>query len=152
MLGTMTTMEKRIESLAELKEEARRFVSTLPKAKGRATLVTLSGELGAGKTAFTQAVGEALSVKERMTSPTFALLKTYPLPPPARWKHLVHIDAYRLKGGGELAPLLFNELQSDPDTLLLVEWPERVREALPRPDVAITLVVDTPSHRRVIYD
>lgn len=152
MLGTIARMEKRVENLSELREEARRFISTLPNAKGKATLVTLSGELGAGKTAFVQAVGEALSVKERITSPTFVLLKTYLLPAPSAWKHLVHIDAYRLKDASELSPLLFSELQTDQDNLIVIEWPENIADALLHVDARITLTSDDSLGRRIVYE
>ena len=73
-------MQKEIKTLAELEEEAKRFVNTLAPSQRDATLVTLVGELGAGKTAFTKAVAHALGVEEIITSPTFVLEKIYLLP------------------------------------------------------------------------
>lgn len=125
-------MEARIRTLEELAVEAERFVAGLaPRAAG-ATLVTLTGELGAGKTAFVQAVAKALGVEEPVTSPTFVLEKIYELPlnaaprSGAGLKRLVHIDAYRLEGAEALAPLGFDELMQDAGNLILLEWPEQV--------------------------
>lgn len=145
----MGTME--IRSLEDLAKEAARFAGSLvPRAEG-ATLVTLSGDLGAGKTAFTKAVAAALGVTETVTSPTFVLEKIYALPSGAAFKRLMHIDAYRLEGGRELPPLGFDESMRDPSNLILLEWPEKVQDALPEPTVTITLSVSADASRTLIY-
>src|ERR1700754_3179272 len=91
---------KRIETVEELDREAEGFAGRLvPSAQG-ATLVTLTGELGAGKTTFTQSLARALGVTDTVTSPTFVLEKIYSLPDSTQgFTRLVHIDAYRLSGG-----------------------------------------------------
>ncbi len=98
-------------------------------AKG-ATVVGFSGHLGAGKTTFTKAVAKALWLKEDITSPTYVIMKIYELSRSSRWKRLIHIDAYRLESAQELKGLKFDELISDRDNLIIVEWPENVKEAL----------------------
>jgi tRNA threonylcarbamoyladenosine biosynthesis protein TsaE len=144
-------METVLRSLPELETEAARFVSSLsPKAAG-ATLVTLSGELGAGKTTFTQAVAKALGVAEHVTSPTFVLMKIYGLPEGSTFKRLVHIDAYRLEGGAELAPLGFDEVMQDAATLVLLEWPEQVADGLPTATHALKLNVVSDAERTLTY-
>ena len=142
-------MGKLILTLAELDTEAARFVGGLAPREQRlpagrqATLVTLTGELGAGKTAFVKAVARALGVGETVNSPTFVLEKIYLLPPEQSFKRLVHIDAYRLEGGDELRPLGFDELMRDPGNLVMLEWPERVKDALPIPAVKISFIAHT---------
>src|SRR3990167_6998785 len=118
-------MEKELNSLDDLAQEAAALAARLMPKEDGATLVTLSGELGAGKTSFTQALARAYGVEEQVTSPTFVLEKIYALPSSA-FARLVHIDAYRLKDGSEIAPLGFDELMRDPGTLIVLEWPERV--------------------------
>ncbi|HET9641369.1 MAG TPA: tRNA (adenosine(37)-N6)-threonylcarbamoyltransferase complex ATPase subunit type 1 TsaE, partial [Candidatus Paceibacterota bacterium] len=71
--------EKQSRDIGEFEEEAARFVRAL-RPNEQATLVTLSGELGAGKTAFTKAAARALGITETVTSPTFVLEKIYLLP------------------------------------------------------------------------
>ncbi len=88
-----------------------------------ATIVGLSGHLGAGKTAFTKAVAAELGVAEEVTSPTFVIMKIYETTN-ARWPRLVHIDAYRLERREELEALRWEELVADRNNLILVEWPE----------------------------
>ena len=137
-------MEKTLTTLAELEGEAARFARAVAPAERGATLVTLSGELGAGKTAFTKAVAKALGIEETVTSPTFVIEKIYSLPrelggPTPKFARLVHIDAYRLESGADLSPLGFDELMKDPSNLVLLEWPEMVADALPPAAVRITL-------------
>lgn len=143
-------MEKRIEHLEALEQEAHALLASRVPAE-HATLITLSGELGAGKTTFTQALARALGVTDTVTSPTFVLEKIYELPEDATFKRLVHIDAYRLTSGDDLGPLAFESLYSDPHTILVLEWPERVSSALPVADVALTLVPNPDGSRTLTY-
>lgn len=96
-------------------------------------LVTLTGELGAGKTTLAQGVGEGLQVEEPVTSPTFNLLQIYDGRLPF-W----HLDAYRLHSPEELEDLCWH----DPGRsrgVTLVEWPCRLEEALPPERLEIEL-------------
>lgn len=147
----MAAMEKALISLADLETEAKSLAARLSPKQGCATLVTLSGELGAGKTTFTQAVAKAYGVKDSVTSPTFVLQKVYDLPDTAGFRHLIHIDAYRLEGGEELTALGWNALMDDSSNLILLEWPENVADALPHADVAIALSVAADSARSIAY-
>ncbi len=141
-----------IRTLVELETEAANFVSALaPSAQG-ATLVTLSGELGAGKTAFTKAVANVLGIEGTITSPTFVLEKIYLLPGGHSFKRLIHIDAYRLEKGSDLAPLGFDEFMQDTSNLILFEWPEMVADALPTPSAKLSFVAHTDGSRTISYD
>jgi tRNA threonylcarbamoyladenosine biosynthesis protein TsaE len=147
-------MEKHLASLSDLEHEARELLARLRPQVAGATLITLSGELGAGKTAFTKALAGALGVEEAVTSPTFVLEKIYQLPAAATaagFKYLVHIDAYRLEGSAELAPLGVDAIMKDAHNLVVLEWPERVRDALPPATVAITLEVLPDNTRNMTY-
>jgi tRNA threonylcarbamoyladenosine biosynthesis protein TsaE len=104
-------------------------MSSKTASSEEAAVVGLSGHLGAGKTAFTKAVGKVLGIVEEITSPTFVLMKQYPLHDQT-WKQLIHIDAYRLEKPEELDVLGFEGLVADPDNLIFIEWPENIREAL----------------------
>ncbi len=143
-------MQKEIKTLMELQEEADRLVGTLAPKDANATLVTLSGELGAGKTAFAKAVAKALGVEEVVTSPTFVLEKIYLLSGQS-FNRLVHIDACRLEKGADLAPLGFDELMGDAGNLILLEWPEKVSDALPKAAVRISLVANPNGSRTITY-
>lgn len=144
-------MEVTVSSRVELGIEARAFVARLtPRTEG-ATFVTLSGELGAGKTAFVQEVAEILGVSDTVTSPTFVLEKVYALPDGSLFERLVHIDAYRLEGATALAPLGFDNIMQDARTLVMLEWPERVRDGMRDADVSITITTQTDGTRTIVY-
>ncbi|MHB8710310.1 MAG: tRNA (adenosine(37)-N6)-threonylcarbamoyltransferase complex ATPase subunit type 1 TsaE [Minisyncoccota bacterium] len=149
-------MKKTVKTLAEFETEAERFANDLAPSPRGATLVTLSGELGAGKTAFTKVVARAFGVEETVNSPTFVLEKIYLLPPTygftkPLFKRLIHIDAYRLSKGSDLAPLGFDELMRDADNLILLEWPEKVADALPVPAAEISFAVLPDGARMISY-
>lgn len=149
-------MEKRIQSLAELAQEAHAFVDALVPSSQGATLVTLSGDLGAGKTAFTKAIATALGIEETVTSPTFVLEKIYMLPAEPdsatqKFERLIHIDAYRLEEGSELAAIGFEALMQDPKNLILLEWPEKVSGALPPPAARLAFVAHDDGSRMITY-
>ncbi len=146
------TMEKTVNTLAEFESEATRFADLLTRNQEGATLVTLRGELGVGKTAFTKAVARSLGVEEIVNSPTFVLEKIYLLGgPTAKFKRLIHIDAYRLEKGGDLAPLGFDRLMQDAENLILLEWPEKVADVLPVPTMKISLTVQDDDSRIISY-
>lgn len=86
------------------------------------SLVTLCGDLGAGKTTFTKSIGKALGIKKVINSPTFTILKTYYGKMPMH-----HIDAYRLEGISQ--DLGFEELFDD--GVCIIEWPGYINDQLP---------------------
>ncbi len=149
-------MQKEIKTLTELEAEASRFALSLAPSPRGAVLVTLSGELGAGKTAFVKAVAKTLGIEDVITSPTFVLEKIYQLPQidghSVSFKLLVHIDAYRLEKGADLAPLGFDEFMCDVGNLILLEWPENVADAFPVPAMRISLVANPDGLRIITYD
>lgn len=148
-------MEKVLGTLAAFEEEATRFAGSLVPGEQGATLVTLSGELGAGKTTFTKGVAKALGVGEIVNSPTFVLEKIYQLPKQGHdvsFKRLVHIDAYRLEKGSDLAPLGLDEIIQDSKNLILLEWPEKVADALPSPTMKISIVARADGSRVISYE
>lgn len=100
-----------------------------PQASG-ATVLGLVGDLGSGKTTFTQGVAEALGVRGAVTSPTFVIEKVYDLEG-GPWGQLIHIDTYRLERADELLTLGWERIIKPPENLVLVEWADRVGELLP---------------------
>ncbi|MCU0660140.1 MAG: tRNA (adenosine(37)-N6)-threonylcarbamoyltransferase complex ATPase subunit type 1 TsaE [Candidatus Pacebacteria bacterium] len=97
----------------------------------QATVIGLYGELGAGKTTFTKEAALLLGVRRTVSSPTFVLERIYTLSPKYTFSKLIHIDAYRLKDGTELAHLGWAELLADPKNLIFIEWPEKVMDVMP---------------------
>lgn len=120
------------------------------QAKG-ATVVGLFGDLGSGKTTFTQALGKHLNVSEIMTSPTFVIQKRYDLDDESGFRRLVHVDAYRLESGQEILNLNFQEDLNDINNLILIEWPERIIEALPEDILKINFKFMSENEREIEF-
>ncbi|OGN02264.1 MAG: tRNA (adenosine(37)-N6)-threonylcarbamoyltransferase complex ATPase subunit type 1 TsaE [Candidatus Yanofskybacteria bacterium RIFCSPHIGHO2_01_FULL_43_42] len=112
---------------------------TSPRLVGlrRASVVTLEGELGAGKTTFVKGFAKALGIKAKIKSPTFNLMKEYKIPRNSI-SHipypifLVHLDCYRVRDHRDLAILDLKSIFNSPDSIVLIEWPERISKILPK--------------------
>lgn len=127
--------------LSDLGNVARDVLARLPEGKGSAVLVALVGDLGSGKTTFTQALARELGVVATVQSPTYVLMKKYQVSN-TKFQTLIHIDAYRLESPEQFISLRPEEFLSDPNTLVVVEWPERAGDFLPAPDLAIKFSAD----------
>lgn len=119
-------------------------------------ILALSGPLGAGKTTFVQALAEVLGVEDRPRSPTFSLLRTYLVPREQKGiRRLVHIDAYRLEKASDVYALDLEGEFAEPGTIVAMEWPEQVGDALLAYGVPILhigiQVLDT-GHRMVLLN
>ena len=120
----------KVNNLFEMEAFAKDFLAELKPAKGRATVIGLKGDLGAGKTAFTKMVAKELGVEGDVTSPTFVIEKIYKIEHP-HFSHLIHIDAYRLNSGKELVDLGWEREVANEKNLILIEWPELVAPVMP---------------------
>lgn len=97
--------------------------------------IYLSGDLGAGKTTLVRGVLRELGMHEKVKSPTYTLVELYKLSK----LNLYHFDFYRFNDPAEWADAGLRELFTD-TAVIIVEWPERVQEALPEADIALTIV------------
>lgn len=126
-------------------------VHALPRGEG-ALVVALDGELGSGKTAFAQYLAHALGVRERVTSPTFVVMKIYPLSHRRTdsFDRLIHIDCYRLTAPRDLLALGFANLVNDSANLIAIEWAERIKKILPARAIHIAFSVGAHPRERII--
>lgn len=123
-----------IKDKKELESLAMTVLASLYARQDLAQVVTLSGDLGAGKTTFVQSVARILGIKKKIVSPTFVLMKRYSLKE-NQFENLYHIDAYRLEGKDikhELRLLGFEEIIKNPKNLIFIEWPEILGKNLPK--------------------
>ena len=111
-------------------------------------VVTLSGDLGAGKTTLAQSICLGYGVTDAVTSPTFALVHEYR----AERSPVYHLDLYRLPHPRELANIGWDDVMAS-RALVLVEWPEVAASDLPSSRMALTLehVRDDPGRRRLSW-
>lgn len=131
------------EETKKIAEQCIDRLTSHPKNSG-ATVLGLYGDLGSGKTTFTQHLAVRLGVTENVVSPTFIIMKSYELKAKS-WKVLYHIDAYRLEDAEGMEKLGWKEIIENPEHLVVVEWPQRIEKILPRDYTRInfTFVDDT---------
>ncbi len=107
---------------------AEKIRSTLPGT--HATVIALRGDLGAGKTTFTQGFARALGIAQMPKSPTFLLAKQYAIPETSY--SLWHLDCYRMKSHADLVTIDLHRIFDAPNNIILVEWPENISDGLPK--------------------
>jgi tRNA threonylcarbamoyladenosine biosynthesis protein TsaE len=112
----------------------RELAARLAVAAREGGVIHLEGDLGVGKTTFARALLTSLGVGERVKSPTYSLVESYRVG--EREAH--HLDLYRIADAGELEWLGLGDLWED-SALVLIEWPERARGALPGADLVLHL-------------
>jgi tRNA threonylcarbamoyladenosine biosynthesis protein TsaE len=106
--------------------EMRHWGVELGRAITPPLLITLTGDLGTGKTTLAQSICAGYGVEDSVTSPTFALVQRYSAPRSA----VYHVDLYRLKGEGELTNIGWDDLLNE-HAVVIVEWPERAGTRIP---------------------
>ena len=135
-------MSQPLEFTSNSEEDTARLGRSLAEVLRAGSIVALTGNLGAGKTRLVQAIAEAMGVDRRdVRSPTFVLVHEYEGRLP-----IYHIDAYRLHDSDEFFDLGAEEIL-DSDGPCLIEWADRVPDALPRDHLRISINITGPSTR-----
>jgi len=161
------------ESLEETQELARKFagdILPLPKKTGKTVVLALAGDLGSGKTTFAQGIAKGLGVKDFITSPTFVIIKEYKiriagkilrqksfevrkgLRQGASFRSLFHIDCYRLNKPWQMQELGFEEIINNPQNIVVIEWPEKIAEILPKDAIKIKFEFIDENRRKIIFE
>ena len=150
-------MKKVSKNIKDTEKIAQDFLSNLMSkaAFDIAVVVGLSGDLGTGKTTFTQFIAKNLGIKTKIKSPTFVIIKRYKISPVGCWtpdgasfKNFFHIDAYRLKNEKELLYLGWKEIVSNKDNLIFIEWPENVAKIIPKKYHKVSIKHTREGHRK----
>ncbi len=126
-------MQRSLAVVTRSAEETRILGASLAPSLLPGDVISLSGDLGAGKTVFVQGLATALGVTDRVTSPTFTIVHEYD----GRYP-IMHLDVYRLDSFQEILDLGFEEF-FDPRAVVLIEWGEAVEQLLPRRHLRIDL-------------
>lgn len=132
-----------MEILTENARETQKFGEKFANNLKGGEVVALVGELGSGKTTFVQGLARGLGIKNRIISPTFILRRDYEVNikyQKSNIKNLCHIDLYRLEQNidQEFKKLGLKEIFNKRDSIVVIEWAERVRELLPRSTIWVT--------------
>lgn len=122
---------------------------------GGAAIITLTGDLGAGKTTLTQDIARVLGVASNVTSPTFVIMQKYECADNANWKHLVHIDAYRLEGESaeNVSALKLSQYFDEPNNIVCIEWSEYIADLLVGRDIiSVNIALGAGEQRMVTIE
>lgn len=132
------------------KEATQNFGQTFATSLRPKTLITLAGDLGAGKTTLVQGILAGLGAIGPYPSPTFVLMNQYELPEMTTTgiRRVYHVDAYRV-GATDFERLGFLEWCADPAGIILVEWPERLSALLPAGHIEIQLKTISDRERSI---
>ncbi len=119
-------------------------------------IICLSGDLGAGKTTFTQGLLKGLKIKGPYTSPTFAIVKEYKINLKFKISNLkllsvYHIDAYRITSK-DLLELGFADFAGQKNAVVIIEWPAKVKKIIPTNAVWITFKWINEKERAITFD
>lgn len=116
----------------------------------RASVICLYGELGSGKTTFAQGFAKGLGVDQRLLSPTFIIVRRYPLVS-SESGFLYHLDVYRLQSGSELEELGLSEIFADFGSFVLIEWAEKLGAQLPDHRIDIHFAVTEVGNHEILF-
>jgi len=107
--------------------------------KRQPLIIALTGELGSGKTTFLQGLAKGLGIKERILSPTFIMMRQYPLVINHQPSIIsfYHIDLYRVEDEKDIEGLGLEEIWSDPENIIAIEWAEKIKKILPKKRIDI---------------
>ena len=148
----MSLMEKISKEIKDTKKIAETFLRELKGPRGeKATVIGLYGDLGTGKTTFTNIFAKGLGIKRKVNSPTFVIMKKYPIPKSSlynKFKYFIHIDAYRIKKENELSHLGWDEIIGNKEHLVFIEWPENIIKAMPKGHHKIQIRHTKEGHRK----
>lgn len=146
-----TKSEDETKSLAE---NLARTLLEKPNIGKNALVLALTGDLGSGKTTFAQGFALGLGIKEKITSPTFIILKKFKIIKEVKntnYKLFYHIDGYRLKNAKDADVLGLKEILANPASIVLIEWPEVVKSILPRNGIKINLTHSQKSQHSIRF-
>ncbi len=143
------------KSAAETQKIAADLVKKLSARGGSAfggkggEILALTGDLGGGKTTFVQGLAKGFGIKKQITSPSFVLIKEYPLKN-KQAKDLVHIDLYRLKKVDKIFKREILEYFK-PENIVVIEWAEKIKNALPKNTQWIEFDFIDENTRKIVF-
>lgn len=139
--------EGELDIISHSAEQTTRFGLRLGKLLKASDVICLSGDMGAGKTVFSTGIGRGWGTKSRVTSPTYNLVHQHKRD--ADKILLYHLDCYRMKDSSEIDSIGFDDML-DSHGILVIEWAERIHDALPEEHLWIELKVSDERRRNFI--
>lgn len=147
----MVFVTKNAEETQKIAQDfARRFLVSLVQGDSLSRIIALRGELGSGKTTFVQGLAKGLGIAGRIMSPTFTIVRSHRIRSHELGiKYFYHIDLYRVEGKDQVKNLGLEEIINSSDTIVAIEWAEKITDLLPKKrwDIAFEYVLE--SERRL---
>jgi tRNA threonylcarbamoyladenosine biosynthesis protein TsaE len=137
-----------MQFISKSQQETFEFGQKIGKMLKGGEVITLDGELGAGKTVFTKGLANSLGITDEITSPTFTILNIYENSPLT----LYHYDAYRLKSGEEAYGSGLTDYLCARDGVCVIEWAQNIASALPKKIIKIQINYLNATEREIIYE
>lgn len=127
-----------MKTILRSENDTKKLAYSIAKQLHGGEILALTGELGAGKTTFTQYLSQALGVKKHVNSPTFVIMKIYEINPrlssgsskKGSFRHLAHLDAYRIDNPAELNDLGLDLYINEPSAIVVIEWADKIKNYL----------------------
>lgn len=136
----------------KLGEELAKKILAQKPAKS-AIVIALEGGLGTGKTTFLQGFAKGLGIRQRITSPTFVIIKKYKMQDTKRKiQNFYHIDCYRISWVREISGLGLKEIISSPKNIIAIEWADRIQKILPRDRIGLKFRFINKNTRKVVVE
>ncbi|UDQ99025.1 tRNA (adenosine(37)-N6)-threonylcarbamoyltransferase complex ATPase subunit type 1 TsaE [Lentisphaerota bacterium WC36G] len=143
------TVNYSFESNSEADTEL--FAQTLAQILPLGTVITLDGDLGAGKTVFSRGFARGLNITEPISSPTFTIVQEYKLENYSkRSAWFFHLDLYRIDGYHAALAFGIEEFLNEPSAFTLIEWPVRIKELLKNNFLSIKITHINENSRLII--
>lgn len=132
---------------SESSQQTQDIAASLAKEAKPGTIFALIGDLGAGKTIFTQGFAKGLGILDKIISPTFILIRQYPIP--STQNIFYHLDLYRLENHTDFKSLGISEIIQNPQAIVLIEWAEKIKKLLPPNTIYINFKVVSENIREI---
>lgn len=128
-------------------KETQKLGKTFAKTLKKGDVICLYGDLGSGKTTFTQGLAKGLGIKNRIISPTFIIVRSHQL----KIGMFYHIDLYRVESEKDLEGLGIEEIINDKNNIVVVEWAEKLKKYLPQKRVDIKFFHEKEDVRKITF-
>ena len=135
-------------SFQETQNFGKQLAEELKPLKDKAVVFALKGDLGGGKTTFTQGFAKGLGVKGKILSPTFNIMKKFKVSKEG-FKNFYHFDCYRLDKEG-ISFFDFEEIIKNPENVILIEWFENIEGAIPSVHTELSFTFIDENTREII--
>ena len=145
----------RTKKPSETRELAKKLTKEISKTSldRSALVIGFAGELGTGKTTFIKSFVRSMGVSNKVTSPTFLILRRFKMPKGKNFKNIFHIDAYRIEKESELSDVGLEDILDEPQNIVLIEWADRVKGVLPKKMIWVKLKYGKErDERKIIID